>query len=120
MSDENTFLAECEEAATGAVAIAGEATEDWYFDDKSHELQKVLSTGQPVKIGHIIDHHDGTFAAHARTSNPDLAARVFQLVKMVKERDQRIEDLNEQARIAEEERYDLMMESKEERNGVED
>lgn len=94
MSDIETYLAECEAAANDAAEIASMTSEQWVFDENSHELQKVLLSGQPVKIGHIVDHHDGTFVAHARTSNPDLAARVIELVKMVRERDEKIGELS--------------------------
>lgn len=92
--DQDNFLDECEAAAEEANNIASFASEDWLFDERSHELQKVLFSGQPVKIGYIIDQHDGEFIAHARISNPDLAARVLQFVEMVRERDKRIAELS--------------------------
>ena len=108
MSDENDFLAECEAAANEANAIAEKASEQPW-------AAKVIQAGRKhtcVGPEHDSDDaesrqdalikawDDAEFIAHARTSNPDLATRVLALVKMVRERDEQIKEMRDDAREA--------------------
>ncbi len=89
----DAFLAECEAAANEANARAEKATKGpWTANDgevlpSSDAWDHILKTGPMFADGRA----NAEFAAHARTSNPDLAARVLTLVKMVREQRSTIE-----------------------------
>jgi hypothetical protein len=54
-----------------------------FLDDRAYDPQTIGGCGANVQNAD----DDARFIAHARASNPDLAARVLALVKMVRERD---------------------------------
>lgn len=116
----NEYLAECEAKANEAAAIAEKATcgpiDVHRYDNDGGDIRWQLqqsdraavkdAEGIAVVLTDFSDldnpnaRNDATFYAHARTSNPDLAARVLALVKMVRERDERIEAMLDDAREA--------------------
>jgi hypothetical protein len=103
------LLNECEAKANEAIAVAGKATSGpWishhygpsdcrvrldivghnepviFLDDRAYDPQTIGGCGANVQNAD----DDARFIAHARTSTPDLAARVLVLVKMVREREE--------------------------------
>lgn len=111
-TNDEDFLAECEVKAKEAKAIAEKASkEPWTPDGVKEGFRQgpwaivaplIQWRNEPLPDGPGIlatfngnmDKQqialDNVFVCHARTSNPDLAARVLQLVAMVREREERI------------------------------
>lgn len=101
------FLAECEAKAKEAKWISGLATPGpWHagkwLGGRTIQMDGYNDAWRCIRAGR--ENEDAEFIAHARTSNPDLAARVLQLVAMVRERDEQIEDMRDRAREAAEAR----------------
>jgi hypothetical protein len=94
------FLVECEAKASEAIAIADDADYGPWgvillpedadeFDQDAIVMSDHISITDKYKHGEMKP-CNARFTAHARTSNPDLAARVTALVAMVRERDTQI------------------------------
>lgn len=94
------LLAECEAKAHEAKAIAEKATDGPWL-----RYGRWFRSEGESKIAEFTDHtmrleENMAFVAHARTSNADLADRVLALVKMVRERDEKIAELGANVREA--------------------
>jgi hypothetical protein len=96
----DAFLAECEAIANETNVFATKAAQGPWLSNVMHSQGRYCGTG-PSRHYTATDNSmahaacnaariDAEFIAHARTSNPDLAARVLALVKMVRERDETI------------------------------
>ena len=103
MSD-NEFLTECETKANEAKALAEKATKGPWVKrhncgvfDESNACDNNVATVNPARLEY---HANVEFINKSIISNPDLAARVLRLVEMVRERDQRIEEMRDDAREA--------------------
>ena len=97
------LLAECEAKANEAIVIANDADYGpWGVvllpEDADEFDQDAIVMSDHIAITNKYKHGEmkpcnAHFVAHARTSNPDLAARVLTLVAMVRERDATIQAL---------------------------
>jgi hypothetical protein len=101
---DDAFLAECEAKANEAIVVANDADYGPWgvillpegadeFDQDAIVMSDNISITDKYKHGEMKP-CNAKFTAHARTSNPDLAARVIALVKMVRERDEKIGELS--------------------------